>query len=311
MSSSSLPELELLDLGALDSVAGVDARVGHDRVERDARGWWPVVVAAGVVVALLLTGRNSHGAEPPAPAAAPLPPVAITVPAVPLASFSIVMRDSLSHHVVLVDPDGRAVRLALTSDAAIRPLDVVAPPPLDVSLGGLPAGRRPVAVLDKSIVLVPSSTAGPPVEVWGGGANLQVLDDAGRFVAASDDRVATVDDGCTSCTMRISTSEGTLAQEIAPFQGFQPVSTGLFSPNGRYLVVRFAEEHRPFDGVALADLRTGKMEPLVGVGGDDALAMAWSTDSRLYLLGPRDVMRYEPGLGPTGRFPIEDWDGGG
>ena len=303
MSSSALPELELLDVGALDPGAGVDLHM-----ERDARGWWPVVVAAGLVVALLLTGRNSHSAEPPAEVAAP-PPVASTVPAAPLASFSIVMRDSLSRHVVLVDPNGRAVRLATTSDSAIRPLDVAPPLPLDVSLGGLPTGRRPVAVLDRSIVLVPSSTAGPPVEVWGGGANLQVVDEAGRFIAASDDRVATVDEGCTSCTMRISTSEGALAQEIAPFAGFQPVSTGLFSPNGRYVAVRFAEEHRPFDGVALADLRTGTMEPLVGVGGDDALGMAWSTDSRLYLLGPRDVVRYEPGLGPTGRFPVVDWDG--
>ncbi len=306
MSSSTLPELELLDLGAFESVGGVDTRVAHD-----ARGWWPVVVAAGVVAALLLTGRNSHAVEQPAAVAALPSPVASTVPAAPLASFTIVMRDSLSRHVVLVDPNGRAVRLALTSDSVIRPLDVAAPPPLDLSLGGLPAGRRPVAVLDRSIVLVPSSTAGPPVEVWGGGVNIQVVDDTGRFVAASDDRVATVDEACTSCTMRISTSEGALAQEIAPFTGFQPVSTGLFSPDGRYVAVRFAEEHRPFDGVALADLRTGTMEPLVGVSGDDALGMAWSTDSRLYLLGPRDVVRYEPGLGPTGRFPIKDWDGDG
>ena len=162
-------------------------------------------------------------------------------------------------------------------------------------------------MLDKSIVLVPASTAGPPVEVWGGGSNLRLLDGVGRFVAASDDRVATVDQGCTSCAMRISGSEGGLIEEISPFEGFQPVSTGSFSPNGRYVVVRFAEEHRPFDGVAIADLVNRTIEPMMGVSGDDALAMAWSPDSRLYLLGPRDVLRYEPGVGTTTRIPIEDW----
>ena len=107
--------------------------------------------------------------------------------------------------------------------------------------------------------------------------------------------------------MRISGSEGGLIEEIPPFEGFQPVSTGSFSPNGRYVVVRFAEEHRPFDGVALADLANRTLEPLMGVSGDDALAMEWSPDSLLYLLGPTDVLRYEPGVGTTARIPIEDW----
>lgn len=301
--NSALPELELLDLSAFDPVGGVDMRV-----ERDARGWWPVVAAAGIAALLLISGRNAHHTEPATPVAAP--PVATTTPsAVPGASFTIVMTDSLSRRVVVVDPRGRAVRLAITAEEGLRPLDVVAPPPLDVSLGGLPAGRRPVAVLDKSIVLVPGSTAGPPVELWAGGSDIRVVDGAGRFVAASDDRVATVADGCTSCALRISTSQGDLVQEVAPFTGFQPVSTGSFSPNGRYVVVRYATEHRPFDGVAIADLRSGSVEPLYGVGGDDALAMAWGPDSMLYLLGPRDVMRYEPDLGLVGRFRIEEWKG--
>jgi hypothetical protein len=137
---------------------------------------------------------------------------------------------------------------------------------LDVSLGGLPAGRRPVAVLDKSIVLVPGSTAGPPVELWAGGSDVRVVDGAGRFAAASDDRVATVADGCTSCALRISTSQGDLVQEVAPFTGFQPVSTGSFSPNGRYVVVRNARAPA-VRRRAIADLRTGSVDD---VGGDDA-----------------------------------------
>ena len=307
MTSSSLPELELLDLSAIESAGGVDPHVAHD--ERDARGWWPVVAAVGVAAAFLLTGKSSHHADQQASAqqALPPPPVAPTTPSTPPSSFSIVMRDSLSRHFVLVDPRGRAIRLATTADGGLRPLDVAAPTALDVSLGGLPAGRRPVAVLDRSIVLVPASTAGPPVEVWAGGSNLRVLDGVGRFVAASDDRVATVDQGCTSCAMRISGSGGGLIEEIPPFEGFQPVSTGSFSPNGRYVVVRFAEEHRPFDGVAIADLVNRTIEPMMGVSGDDALAMEWSPDSRLYLLGPQDVLRYEPGIGMNARIPIEDW----
>jgi hypothetical protein len=303
VTSSSLPELELLDLGALDAAGGVDLRTEHD-----AKGWWPVVAAVGLAAAFLLVGKSSHHAALPPPAQAAAPPsVATTVPSTPGSAFSIVMRDTLSRHFVLVDPRGRAVRLATTADGGLHPLDIAAPPALDVSLGGLPAGRRPVAVLDRSIVLVPASTAGPPVEVWGGGSNLRVIDGVGRFVAASDDRVATVDEGCTSCGMRISASDGGLVEEIPPFDGFQPVSTGSFSPNGRYVVVRFAEEHRPFDGVAIADLSTGTIEPLMGVGGDDALAMEWSPDSRLFLLGPRDVLRYDPVVGTTVRISIEDW----
>ncbi len=307
MTSSSLPELELLDLSALEPAGGVDPHVAHD--ERDVKGWWPVVAAVGVAAAFLLTGKSSHHADQQAsaPQAVFPPPVATTTPSTPPSSFSIVMRDSLSRHFVLVDPRGRAIRLATTADGGLRPLDVAAPTALDVSLGGLPAGRRPVAVLDKSIVLVPASTAGPPVEVWAGGSNLRVLDGVGRFVAASDDRVATVDQGCTSCAMRISGSGGGLIEEIPPFEGFQPVSTGSFSPNGRYVVVRFAEEHRPFDGVAIADLVNRTIEPVMGVSGDDALAMEWSPDSRLYLLGPQDVLRYEPGAGTMTRITIEDW----
>ena len=298
-----LPELELLDLGALESAGGVDVHV-----DRDARGWRPVVAAVGVAGALLLTGRSAHHAEAAPPIA--VPPIATTVPsAVPGGSFSVVMADSLSRRVVMVDPRGRAVRLAITAEAPSHPLDIVPPRPMDVSVGGLPAGRRPVAVLDKSIVLVPASSAGPPVELWAGGSNLHVVDEAGRFVAASDDRVATVDDGCTTCSLHISTSDGDLVQEVAAFTGFQPVSTGSFSPNGRYVVVRYATEHRPFDGVAIADLRLGTTEPVYGISGNDALAMEWGSDSLLYLLGPRDVVQYEPGLGPIGRFRIEEWKG--
>ncbi|HTN80628.1 MAG TPA: hypothetical protein VMK16_13200 [Acidimicrobiales bacterium] len=304
MTSSALPELELLDTSAVEPERGVEV---HGRSDR--RGWWPVVAAAGVVAALVITGRNGDALEQSAPAPIP-PPVATTVSATPPESFSIVMTDSLSRRMVMVDPRGRAVRLAMTADPAIHPLDIAAPSPLDVSLGGLPQGRRPVAVLDKSIVLVPAATAGPPVELWGGGVNLHVLDGVGRFVAASDDRVATVDTSCTSCTMRISSSGGQLVREIDPFTGFQPVSTGSFSPDGAYVAVRFAEAHRPFDGVAIADVAAGTMEPLLGVGGDDALAMAWSPDSILYLLGPIDVLRYQPGVGITGRIPIVDWRGG-
>ena len=305
MTSSALPELELLDLSALEPAGGVDLRVEHD-----AKGWWPVVAAVGLAAAFLLTGRSSHHADPQAAQQAAPPPVATTTPSTPPSSYSIVMRDSLSSHFVLVDPRGRAVRLATMADGGLRPLDVAAPAALDVSLGGLPSGRRPVAVLDKSIVLVPASTAGPPVEVWAGGSNLRVVDGVGTFVAASDDRVATVDVGCTSCAMRISGSAGGLIEEIPPFEGFQPVSTGSFSPNGRYVVVRFAEEHRPFDGVAIADLANRTIEPMMGVGGDDALAMEWSPDSRLFLLGPNDVLRYEPTVGTFTRIHIEDWRSG-
>jgi len=303
VTASALPELELLDVSALEPERGVEVETGADR-----RGWWPVVVAAGVAAALVVSGRNGPAPERAAPAMRP-PPVATTAAATPPESFSIVMTDSLSRRMVMVDPRGRAVRLAITADPVMHPLDVAAPSPLDVSLGGLPQGRRPVAVLDKSIVLVPATTAGPPVELWGGGVNLHVLDGVGRFVAASDDRVATVDRSCASCTLRISSSGGQLVREIAPFTGFQPVSTGSFSPDDRYVAVRFAEEHRPFDGVAIADVAAGTIEPLLGVGGDDALAMAWSPDSTLYLLGPVDVLRYQPGAGITGRIPIVDWQG--
>ena len=79
------------------------------------------------------------------------------------------MRDSLSRHFVLVDPEvGRYVSRSTSDSAGLRPLDVAAPPPLDVSLGGLPAGRRPVAVLDKSIVLVPGIDCGPSGRGLGG-----------------------------------------------------------------------------------------------------------------------------------------------
>ncbi len=306
MTARALPELELIQLSAFEPAGGsVDVRV-----ERDARGWWPIAAAVAVSAGLVLAGRSTVPRDEPPPALATPPTRAAVLPATPGPSFSIVMADSISHHIVLVDPNGRAVRLAITAEEPLHPLDVVAPRPLDPALGGLPVGRRPVAVLDKSIVLVPASTAGPPVELWAGGANLHVVDGVGRFVAASEDRVATVDEACTSCAMRISTSDGDLVQEIEPFTGFQPVSVGMFSPNGRYVAVRFAEEHRPFDGVAIADLRTGRMAALEGVGGDDALAMAWSAESDLYLLGPRDVVRYEPEVGPTGRFPIESWNGG-
>jgi hypothetical protein len=304
--TTALPELELLDLSALDPAEGVGVRV-----ERDVKGWWPVAAAFGVAGALLLTGKSSHAPAPAAPStselAAPTARAAAALPSTPPSSFSIVLRDTLSGHFVLVDPTGEAVRLATTAEGGLPPLDVSVPTALDVSLGGLPPGRRPVAVLDKSIVLVPSASAGPPVELWGGGSNLQVVDDVGKFVAASDDRVATVDQSCTSCTLRISRSVGGLVEEIAPFDGFQPVATGSFSPDGRYFAVRFAEEHRPFDGVAIADLQERTIEPITGVGGDDALAMEWSPDSRLFLLGPKDVLEYEPGVGVNARIPIGSW----
>ena len=143
---SALPELELVDLGALDSGGGVD--VG---LERDVRGWWPVVAAAGVAVALLLSGRSTSHVDAQAPLAVPPVPTTAATSAVPGQSFSIVMSDSLSKRIVMVDPHGRAVRLDIPAGDPIRALDLAPPKPMDSSLGGLPEGRRPVAVLDKSI----------------------------------------------------------------------------------------------------------------------------------------------------------------
>ena len=138
----------------------------------------------------------------------------------PNAAFSVVMTDKVSGHIVVVDPLGRALRLPTRSEGTINPLDV--PPNLIApELGGLPSGRRPVAVLDRSIVLVPSSTAGHR-RVWGGGAH--PVADAGRFVAASENRIATVEGECTDCALRITSSEGQVVQVIEAFAGFQPVS---------------------------------------------------------------------------------------
>jgi hypothetical protein len=225
----------------------------------------------------------------------------------PDAAFSVVMTDKVSGRIVVIDPRGRALRLPTRSEETINPLDVAAPSLVAPELGGLPSGRRPVAVLDRSIVLVPSSTAGPPVEIWGGGANLAVVDDAGRFVAASENRIATVEGECTDCALRISSSEGQLVQVIESFAGFQPVSRGWFSPNGRWIVIRYAQEHRPYDGVAIADLERSTVFPLQGVSGDDALAMAWFADSNLYLLGARGVTEYDPKHGPTRKIAVENW----
>jgi hypothetical protein len=282
-----------------------------------------MLVVLGVAIAVLVTGRggtsatdDAHEAAPaastPAARAAPAP---TTVPGAstngtrewPNAAFSIVMTDKVSGHIVVVDPRGRALRLPTRSEETINPLDVAAPNLVAQELGGLPSGRRPVAVLDRSIVLVPSSTAGPPVEIWGGGANLAVVDGAGRFVAASENRIATVDGECTDCALRISSGEGQLVQVIESFAGFQPVSRGWFSPNGRWLVIRYAQEHRPYDGVAIADLERGTVFPLRAVSGEDALAMAWSLDSNLYLLGARGVTEYDPQVGPTRKIAVENW----
>ncbi len=248
----------------------------------------------------------------PAARAAPAPtmlPRALTNGARewPNAAFSVVMTDQVSGHIVVVDPNGRALRLPTRSAGGIRSADVGTPGPIDPALGGLPPDRRPVAVMDRSIVLVPASNAGPPVEVWGGGTNLEVVDDAGRFVAASENRIATVEGECTDCALRISSSEGHLVQVIESFAGFQPVSRGWFSPNGRWIVIRYAQEHRPYDGVAIADLERSTLFPLQGVSGDDALATAWSSDSNLYLLGARGVTEYDPEVGPTRKIAVENW----
>ncbi len=132
------------------------------------------------------------------------------------------------------------------------------PRPLDVSLGGLPAGRRPVAVLDKSIVLVPASTAGPPVEVWGG--RRQPERRRRRWDGSSPRRMIVSPPSTTAVYLVRAADQHERGRPRAGDRrrstGFQPVSTGSFSPNGRYIVVRYANEHRPFDGVAIVDLAT-------------------------------------------------------
>ena len=304
-----LPDVELLDLSTPDGEAT------SERVDAGGSPWMLIVGAVALVAAIVVSGRGGRPAEeeaaPPttsAPLAAPGPePSAVRGDEEwPNAAFSVVMTDKVSGHIVVVDPRGRALRLPTRSEGTINPLDV--PPNLIApELGGLPSGRRPVAVLDRSIVLVPSSTAGPPVEVWGGGTHLEVVDDAGRFVAASENRIATVEGECTDCALRITSSEGQLVQVIEAFAGFQPVSRGWFSPNGRWIVIRYAQEHRPYDGVAIADLERGTVFPLQGVSGEDALAMAWSSDSNLYLLGARGVTEYDPQIGPTRKIAVENW----
>jgi hypothetical protein len=309
-----LPDVELLD------VSTPDGEATSERVDAGRSPWLLIVGAFALVAAIVLSGRagTTNEADGPGVSGARRSPAdpATTVPHPrsargasewPNAAFSIVMTDKVSGRIVVVDPRGRALRLPTRSEGLVNPLEVAVPEATDSALGGLPTGRRPVAVLDRSIVLVPSSTAGPPVEVWGGGANLEVVDDAGRFVAASENRIATVDGECTDCALRISSSEGQLVQVIESFAGFQPVSRGWFSPNGRWIVIRYAQEHRPYDGVAIADLQRGTVFPLRAVSGEDALAMAWSSDSNLYLLGARGVTEYDPQVGPTRKIAVENW----
>ncbi len=306
-----LPDVELLD------VSTPDGEATSERVDAGRSPWLLIVGAFALVAAIIVSGKGgTHAndeASVPAPTSAPSSPPATEPRPVradtswPNAAFSIVMTDKVSGRIVVVDPRGRALRLPTRSEGLVNPLEVAVPEAVDSALGGLPTGRRPVAVLDRSIVLVPSSTAGPPVEVWGGGANLEVVDDAGRFVAASENRIATVDGECTDCALRISSSEGQLVQVIESFAGFQPVSRGWFSPNGRWIVIRYAQEHRPYDGVAIADLQRGTVFPLRAVSGEDALAMAWSSDSNLYLLGARGVTEYDPQVGPTRKIAVENW----
>jgi hypothetical protein len=305
-----LPDVELLD------VSTPDGEATSERVDTGGSPWVLIVGAVALVAAIVVSGRGGRPAEgeaapttTSAPLAAPGPePSAVRGDEEwPNAAFSVVMTDEVSGHIVVVDPRGRALRLATRSEEAINPLAVATPNVVAPELGGLPSGRRPVAVLDRSIVLVPSSSAGPPVEVWGGGTRLEVVDDAGRFVAASESRIATVEGECTDCALRISSSQGQLVQVIESFAGFQPVSRGWFSPNGRWIVIRYAQEHRPYDGVAIADLQRGTVFPLRAVSGEDALAMAWSSDSNLYLLGARGVTEYNPELGPTRRIAVENW----
>ena len=241
-----------------------DGEATSQRVDAGRSPWLLIVGACALVAAIVLSGRGGRPAEEEATPPTTAAPLATPAPETstvrgdanwPNAAFSVVMTDEVSGRIVVIDPRGRALRLPTRSEGTINPLDVVRTQVVAPELGGLPSGRRPVAVLDRSIVLVPESTAGPPVEVWGGGTNLDVVDNAGRFVAASESRIATVEGGCTDCALRISSSEGQLVQVIESFAGFQPVSRGWFSPNGRWIVIRYAEEHRPYDGVAIADLR--------------------------------------------------------
>jgi hypothetical protein len=305
-----LPDVELLDVSMPDGDATTQ------RVDAGGSPWVLIVGAVALVAAIIVSGRAGIPAEEeaaPPTTSAPLPATAREPSLVrgdenwPNAAFSIVMTDKVSGHIVVVDPRGRALRLATRSEGTINPLESAAPNIVAPELGGLPSGRRPVAVLDRSIVLVPASTSGPPVEVWGGGTNLEVVDNDGRFVAASENRIATVEGECTDCALRISSSEGQLVQVIESFAGFQPVSRGSFSPNGRWLVIRYAQEHRPYDGVAIADLERSTVFPLRAVSGEDALAMAWSSDSNLYLLGARGVTEYDPQIGPTRKIAVENW----
>jgi hypothetical protein len=305
-----LPDVELLE------VSTPDGEATSQRVDAGRSPWLLIAGAAALVVAIVVSGRGGRPVEEEtaspttaAPLTTPAPePSAVRTDANwPDAAFSVVMTDEVSGRIVVIDPRGRALRLPTRSEGMINPLDVARPQIVAPDLGGLPSGRRPVAVLDRSIVLVPESTAGPPVEVWGGGTNLDVVDDAGRFVAASDNRIATVEGGCTECALRITSSEGQLVQVIESFAGFQPVSRGWFSPNGRWIVIRYAQEHRPYDGVAIADLERSSVFPLQGVTGEDALAMAWSSDSNLYLPGARGVTEYDPRRGPTRRIAVENW----
>ena len=77
-------------LSALEPVGGVDPHVAR-RARRDAKGWWPVVAAVGVVAAFLLT-REAHIRRPTSLRAAGRrpPPVATTRPSAVRDSFSIV-----------------------------------------------------------------------------------------------------------------------------------------------------------------------------------------------------------------------------
>ena len=287
-------------------------RRGHRASSETLAGGGRSSSRLAVVAALLLTGSQ----RPPQPSAAqpsPPPPVATTMPSARAgASFTIVMRDSLSRRVVLVDPRGRAVRLAITADEGLRPLDVVAPPPLDVSLGGLPAGRRPVAVLDKSIVLVPgidgrSSGRG----LWAGGSEpprgrrrgsvrrgLRRPRRDGRPTDVRRARCASARAKATSCRRSRRSPASNRSRQVRSHPTVGTSWCGSPRSTGRSTASRSPT------------CAAGSIEPLFGVGGDDALAMACG--HRLAAVPARTARRHAIRARPRPHrrgSAIEEWNG--
>ena len=283
-SSSALPELELLDLSAFEPVGGVDI-ARRARRSRDGGRW----SRRRGVAALLLIERSQrpphqgrrHG----------------RLRASGRDDDAVGRAGSLVHH-----RDDRLAVPALRRGRSERP----GGPARDHGGRRAPAARRRCA--DRRSTC--RSEACPPVaDRWPCSTSRScscpdrppvLRSSSGRGAATSAWSMARVASSLppTIASRRLPTdarharcasarAKATSMQEVAPFTGFQPVSTGSFSPNGRYVVVRYATEHRPFDGVAIADFAADRSSPCTASVETTRSPWHGVPDSMLYLLGPR------------------------